>query len=128
MADQRRHRTVDVDDVQLRVGAPEDHAAGLKAITVSAKRRRERAGPARTARTWLKLNQADGFDCMSCAWPDPDPKHRHTAEFCENGAKAVVEEATMRRATPQFFAERSIAELDGHSEYLLGQQAALPNP
>ena len=50
-------------------------------------------GPARTAKTLLKLNQADGFDCMSCAWPDPDPDHRHTAEFCENGAKAVAEEA-----------------------------------
>jgi len=65
--DQRRRRTVDVDDVQLRVGAPEDHAAGLKAVTVSAKRTLERMGPARTARAWLKLNRADGFDCMSCA-------------------------------------------------------------
>jgi formate dehydrogenase major subunit len=53
MADQCRRRTVDVDDVQLRVGAPEDHAAGLKAVTVSAKRSLKRMGPARTARTWL---------------------------------------------------------------------------
>jgi len=128
MADQRRRRTTDVDEMQLRVGAPEDHAAGLKAVTVSAKRSLERMGPARTARTWLKLNQADGFDCMSCAWPDPDPEHRHTAEFCENGAKAVAEEATTRRATPQFFAEHSIAELDGHSEYWLGQQGRITQP
>ena len=61
-------------------------------------------GPNRTARTLLKLNQEDGFDCMSCAWPDPDVGHRHTAEFCENGAKAVAEEATTARATPEFFA------------------------
>ena len=61
-------------------------------------------GPARSARTLLKLDQADGFDCMSCAWPDPDVGHRHTAEFCENGAKAVAEEATKARATPDFFA------------------------
>ena len=38
------------------------------------------------------MNQKDGFDCMSCAWPDPD--HRKTFEFCENGAKAVTWEAT----------------------------------
>ena len=115
--------------MQLRVGAPEDHAAGLKAITVSAKRTLERAGPVRTARTWLKLNRADGFDCMSCApGQTPTPTHRHTAEFCENGAKAVAEEAATRRATPQFFAKHSIAELDGHSEYWLGQQGRLPNP
>ena len=64
-------------------------------------------GPVRTAQTLLKLNQADGFDCMSCAWPDPDAEHRHAAEFCENGAKAVAEEATKDRATPEFFARHT---------------------
>ena len=34
-------------------------------------------GPTRAARTLSRLNQVDGFDCMSCAWPDPDPEHRH---------------------------------------------------
>ncbi len=77
-------------------------------------------GPARTARTLLKLNQAEGLDCMSCAWPDPDPGHRHVAEFCENGAKAVAEEATTDRATPDFFARHSLADLAAHSEYWLG--------
>ena len=28
-----------------------------------------------------------------CAWPDPDPDQRSVTEFCENGAKAVAEEA-----------------------------------
>ena len=101
MADQRRRRTVDVDEEQLSVGEPKDHAAGVKAVAVSTKRSLQRMGPARTARTLLKLNQTDGFDCMSCAWPDPDPEHRHKAEFCENGAKAVAEEATTARATPR---------------------------
>ena len=85
-------------------------------------------GPRRSARTLLKLNQAEGFDCMSCAWPDPDPGHRHTAEFCESGAKAVAEEATTTRATPEFFARHSIADLDRHSEHWLGQQGRITHP
>ena len=72
----------------------EDHAAGVTAVAVSMKRSLAQMGPRRTAKTLLKLNQAEGFDCMSCAWPDPEVGHRHTAEFCENGAKAVAEEAT----------------------------------
>ena len=65
---------------------------------------------------------------MSCAWPDPDVGHRHTAEFCENGAKAVAEEATKARATPEFFAAHSIAELDAQSEHWLGQQGRITHP
>ena len=53
------------------------------------KRAVEQMGVRRTAQTLPRLNQVDGFDCQGCAWPDPDPSHRHTAEFCENGAKAV---------------------------------------
>lgn len=63
-----------------------------------------------------------------CAWPDPDPEHRHSAEFCENGAKATAEEATRKRATPEFFANHSIAELDSHDEYWLGQQGRITEP
>ncbi len=92
------------------------------------KRALEHMGVVRTAETLLQLNQAEGFDCMSCAWPDPEPGHRHAAEFCENGAKAVAEEATRDRATPEFFARHSIAELDCHSEHWLGQQGRITHP
>ncbi|TKV57167.1 FdhF/YdeP family oxidoreductase [Nakamurella flava] len=92
------------------------------------KRSLDHMGAVRTAKTLLKLNQAEGFDCMSCAWPDPEVGHRHTAEFCENGAKAVAEEATTARATPEFFAAHSIAELDAKSEWWLGQQGRITQP
>jgi len=69
-------------------------AAGLPAVAVTIKRGLTAMGPTRTARTLLRLNQGDGFDCMGCAWPDPEPGERKAAEFCENGAKAVAEEAT----------------------------------
>jgi formate dehydrogenase major subunit len=98
------------------------------AWAVGLKRSVQKMGPLRSARTLLKLNQAEGFDCMSCAWPDPDPGHRHTAEFCENGAKAVAEEATTARATPEFFARYSIADLDRHDEHWLGQQGRITHP
>jgi molybdopterin-dependent oxidoreductase alpha subunit len=118
----------DYDEADLTVSAPEDHAAGPTAVAVSLKRSLQHMGPVRTARTLLQLNQAEGFDCMSCAWPDPDPGHRHVAEFCENGAKAVAEEATTDRATPAFFAAHSIADLDAHSEMWLGQQGRITHP
>ncbi|MET1006046.1 MAG: molybdopterin-dependent oxidoreductase, partial [Propionibacteriaceae bacterium] len=123
-----KRQTLDYNESDLTVEHQEDHAAGPTAVAVSMKRALERMGPKRTAQTLLKLNQAEGFDCMSCAWPDPDPGHRHAAEFCENGAKAVAEEATKDRATPEFFARHSIADLDGHSEMWLGQQGRITHP
>ena len=118
----------DVDAAELTVAEPKDNAAGVKAVAVSMRRSLHHMGLIRTSRTLVKLNQADGFDCMSCAWPDPDPEHRHKAEFCENGAKAVAEEATTARATPAFFAEHSIADLNARSEHWLGQQGRITHP
>jgi molybdopterin-dependent oxidoreductase alpha subunit len=112
----------------LRVHEAKDAAAGVTGVAVALKRSVERMGPVRSARTLLRLNQAEGFDCMSCAWPDPDVGHRHTAEFCENGAKAVAEEATTTRATPDFFAAHSIADLDAHDERWLGAQGRITHP
>jgi molybdopterin-dependent oxidoreductase alpha subunit len=119
---------LDVDTAELTVAEPEDHAAGVKAVAVSMRRSLHHMGLIRSSRTLVKLNQPDGFDCMSCAWPDPDPEHRHRAEFCENGAKAVAEEATTARATPAFFAEHSIADLNARSEHWLGQQGRITHP
>ncbi|MGB6183048.1 MAG: FdhF/YdeP family oxidoreductase, partial [Rhodococcus sp. (in: high G+C Gram-positive bacteria)] len=124
----RTHDSRDYDEADLSIEKPKTHAAGPTAVAVSLYRALDRMGPVRTARTLLDLNQAEGFDCMSCAWPDPDPGHRHAAEFCENGAKAVAEEADKRRATPDFFARHSIAELDAHSEHWLGQQGRITHP
>src|SRR6476659_2045360 len=121
-------RLVDYSESDLTVGHQKEYAAGVKAVSVSMQRALGHMGPKRTSQTLLKLNQADGFDCMSCAWPDPELGHRHAAEFCENGAKAVAEEATTARATPELFASHSIADLDRHSEWWLGQQGRLTQP
>ncbi len=116
----------DVDESQLRVGSRKHSAAGIPAVLKSLKIAVDQMGVSRTARTLLRVNQKDGFDCQGCAWPDPD--HRHTAEFCENGAKAVAEEATLRRVGPEFFAEHPIDDLRGRSDYWLGQQGRLTHP
>ena len=76
-------------------------AAGVTAVAVAMRRAVGQMGVRRTAQTLLRLNQVDGFDCQGCAWPDPDPGHRHAAEFCENGAKAVAEEATRQQLGPR---------------------------
>ncbi|WP_405645881.1 FdhF/YdeP family oxidoreductase [Streptomyces uncialis] len=109
-----------------RVTPPPHHAAGLPAVGHSLRMAQQQMGVRRTALTLLRVNQKDGFDCPGCAWPEGD--ERHTAEFCENGAKAVAEEATLRRVTPAFFAEHSVADLAGRSGYWLGQQGRLTQP
>ncbi|MFJ8231983.1 FdhF/YdeP family oxidoreductase [Streptomyces sp. NPDC094448] len=108
-------------------GPPGRSAAGLPAVAHTVRVAGEQMGVARSLRTLLKVNQKDGFDCPGCAWPEESGK-RHRAEFCENGAKAVAEEATLRRVTPEFFARHPVAELAGRSGYWLGQQGRITEP
>lgn len=118
----------DPGDKDLEVHAPKHWAAGVPGVRVAMEHALRQMGPRRTALTLINLNQADGFDCPGCAWPEPDPKHRHTAEFCENGAKAVAEEATTRRITREFFATHPVSELGTRSDFWLGQQGRLTEP
>ena len=124
----RKPPAKDVDENDLEVDSASSSAAGATAVAVAMKRAVEQMGVTRTARTLLRLNQVDGFDCQGCAWPDPDPEHRHTAEFCENGAKAVTEEATLRHLDRRFFAAHSMADLADRTDYWLGQQGRLTEP
>ncbi|MEU2383928.1 FdhF/YdeP family oxidoreductase [Streptomyces sp. NPDC012461] len=109
-----------------QVGEPKRAAAGLPAIGHTLRMAHQQMGVRRTALTLLNVNQQDGFDCPGCAWPEPE--HPHRAEFCENGAKAVAEEATLRRVTPEFFARHPVSDLAGRSGYWLGQQGRLTHP
>ena len=116
----------DAGESDLEVGDRKTHAAGVPGVYHALKMSQQQMGVRRTALTLARLNQKKGFDCPGCAWPEPE--HRHTAEFCENGAKAVAEEATRKRATPEFFARHSIAELDDQDEMWLGQQGRITHP
>ncbi|TXN32203.1 FdhF/YdeP family oxidoreductase [Lacisediminihabitans profunda] len=83
-------------------------------------------GLTRTAKLMTSINQKDGFDCMSCAWPDPDD--RKALEFCENGARAVTWEATPVTVPSSFWSEHSLTDLLDKSEYWLGMQGRLVEP
>jgi molybdopterin-dependent oxidoreductase alpha subunit len=117
----------DEEEAHLRVGPPADHAAGLQAVRLSLANAVRKMGVRKTARNLAVLNQHDGVDCMSCAWPDPAGR-RHTAEFCENGAKAVAWEGQRDTVGPEFFAAHPIADLAGRTDHWLEKQGRLTHP
>ncbi|MEU6861439.1 FdhF/YdeP family oxidoreductase [Glycomyces sp. NPDC046736] len=112
------------DDPDVR--RPKRHAVGLPAVVNSLRFVGAEAGARRGLPLLRGVNQTDGFDCPGCAWPEPG--HRHPAEFCENGAKAIAEEATRRTVGPEFFAAHPVADLADKSGYWLGQQGRLTEP
>ncbi len=114
------------DDSEIEVGHPKTWAVGVPGIVHSMVPAIEGMGIARTAKLMLGLNQKDGYDCPSCAWPDPD--RRKAAEFCENGAKAVTWEATPVTVPREFWAEHPIDDLLTRSEHWLGMQGRLVEP
>jgi molybdopterin-dependent oxidoreductase alpha subunit len=108
------------------IGKPSSAAGGWGALKSCGKRLLESGSPLAGARTMLKANQPDGFDCPGCAWGDPE--HGSSFEFCENGVKAVAWEATEKRVRPDFFAKHTVTELKSWSDYELEQEGRLTNP
>jgi molybdopterin-dependent oxidoreductase alpha subunit len=116
-----------VETKNVRQGRRKKIAAGLRAITEVMEYGVSQAGVVNTTRTSFKINQVTGFDCQSCAWPNPD-NERSIAEFCENGFKAATYEMDSTRLTPEFFRNHSVAELAEKSDLWLGQQGRLTEP
>ena len=114
------------DQRSLKIKKPKKMAAGIPAVTSSMLHGIKKMGLVRSAKTLTMVNQQNGFDCPGCAWPDPE--HRTHFEFCENGAKAVADEATKSRVTPAFFAKHSVQELAEQSDYWLNKQGRLTHP
>ena len=107
--------------------APYDKpAGGLDALRASWRALREQQVVLKGASTLLRTNQPRGFDCPGCAWPD---RNTHsTFEFCENGVKAVANEATSKRVTRGFFAAHTVATLAAHDDRFLEAQGRLTEP
>ena len=104
----------------LERSAPPKKVAGLKAVGVALQHmKREGYGPIEATRVLARMNQKDGFDCPGCAWPDPDDRRSAVAEYCENGAKAIAEEATKKRCGSEFFAAHTVEELGRLSDFCL---------
>jgi molybdopterin-dependent oxidoreductase alpha subunit len=116
---------VEIADIEIKQSS--SVAGGIPAIVQTVKHSWREMGARRSLKTLLAVNQKDGFDCPGCAWPEPDGERSH-AEFCENGAKAVAEEATRERVTPEFFKDWSVEKLSRKSDYWLGKQGRLTHP
>jgi len=103
-------------------------SVGIKAILSALTHVKIEVGIVKGISLLKNLNQKNGFDCPGCAWPDPDEKRAFLAEYCENGAKAVAEEATKNKVTPLFFATNSIQELSELSDYEIGKSGRITHP
>ena len=113
----------------IKITKPMDTAVGVAAVTSSFVQGYGQMDWIKCSKALLNLNQTKGFDCPSCAWPDPKPSDRSSiAEYCENGAKAIAEEATEARVTPEFFALHSIEEMNTWSERKLGKSGRITHP
>src|SRR5438309_591444 len=115
------------EKAQPKLRAPDRVAAGMHALFESLKFTARETGFTRGITDWLRVNKKGGFDCQSCAWPSPD-EDRHLFEFCENGVKALTSEATKKQIGPEFFRERSIADLREKTDNWFELQGRLVHP
>ena len=112
---------------KLKLADPKTWAAGAPAVAVSMEHIFRESGALRGPVALAEMNQMGGFDCPSCAWPDPD-HDRSIAEFCENGAKALASEVTTKRADAKFFAENSVSEMAEQTGWWYEQQGRITEP
>lgn len=116
------------DFTGIKLSEPKETAAGIPAVFSSIKHVFGEMSLARGMKALLKVNQKDGFDCPGCAWPDPDDERSGIAEYCENGAKAIAEEATSKSLRADFFAKHSVAALAELSDYEIGKKGRIAQP
>lgn len=119
--------TTPIEDVSPKRKAPSKSAAGLPAIISTAKHGLSKMGLIGSLTNFYKVNKFQGFDCPGCAWPDPDGT-RTIAEFCENGAKAIADEGTKKRASPEFWSKWTVRDLSLKSDKWLNSQGRLTHP
>ena len=98
-------------------------AAGLPAVVSAWKHGISNMGPLDSAMMLSRANQHSGFDCPGCAWPDPSERSRF--EYCENGAKAIADEATNKVIQDSFWQENNVLTLARKSDIWLNSQGRL---
>jgi molybdopterin-dependent oxidoreductase alpha subunit len=107
---------------------PKTVAAGIPAVISSVKHVFGEMGVGRGLKALARLNQKDGYLCPGCAWPDPDDERSALGEYCENGAKAIAEEATTKRLGPSFFYSNSVNDLSKLNDYEIGKKGRVAQP
>jgi len=114
--------------LHLRLKEPKKWAVGTPGVMAAMSDVFEETGPTRGLKALFYMNKKGGFDCSSCAWPDPDDERSSVAEYCENGAKALAEEATTKKLTEKFFAENSVSDLAKLNDYEIGKKGRIARP
>lgn len=104
-----------------------DYAAGMPGIKVALQHSFKEMGALEALSTLSKMNQIEGFDCPGCAWPDPVTPSK-LGEYCENGAKALAEEATYEKADAAFFKKYSVEQISTWSDFKIGKSGRLTSP
>jgi molybdopterin-dependent oxidoreductase alpha subunit len=114
--------------LDLKLIKVSDKAAGLTAVAVGVSHMLKEMDVLRGLKVSLALNQKEGFDCPGCAWPDPDDERSGFAEYCENGLKAIAEEATTKKLTTEFFVQNSVGALADLNDYEIGKKGRIAQP
>ena len=112
----------------LKIGKRSLKAVGIPAIVSSVQHAFKWMDMGDAVKTMFKINQKGGFDCPGCAWPDPDDERSKLGEYCENGIKAIAEEATNKRLNADFFKKHTVQELSKWSDYEIGKSGRLTEP
>ncbi len=114
--------------LDLKQSEVKDWAAGIPAVVAAISDLAEEKTLIRGGQALFKMNQIGGFDCSSCAWPDPDDDRSPLGEYCENGAKALAEEATTTKITAAFFEKNSVFDLAKLTDYEIGKKGRITEP
>jgi molybdopterin-dependent oxidoreductase alpha subunit len=112
----------------LKLSGVKKWAGGVPAVMAAVSDLFEEGVPLRGARALFAMNQKGGFDCSSCAWPDPDDERSSVGEYCENGAKALADEATTKKVTAEFFEKNSVYDLAQLTDFEIGRMGRLAEP
>ena len=79
------------------------------------------------ARAVFRMNHENGgYDCPGCAWPDD--RHGLSLDICENGIKHATWEMSRKRVGRKFFAEHTVTELMGWTDFALEAAGRLTEP
>lgn len=122
------HKTPPEKFQDLRFDEQKTKSVGIPSIKSALEHIYEEMGIMKGVKLLKKMNQHGGFDCPGCAWPDPDEQRSKLGEFCENGVKAIAEEATDKLIGESFFAEHSVEEISEWSDYEIGKSGRIIEP
>jgi molybdopterin-dependent oxidoreductase alpha subunit len=113
---------------EIKLKAPKENVAGIGSLIAVTAQVSKYMKTGEAIKLAANLNQKGGFDCPGCAWPDPDDDRATLSEYCENGIKAIAEEAQNKRIEAPFFQKHSVDELATWTDFEIGKAGRLAEP